>query len=367
MSIIFAPGIDPAAERYHFYNNTETLIFDKRIWTYYRILPNGALEAQNGVTGIVKIIDKSEVLMRWAVKKCCEKLRHLMLENFSVTGGWDDISLFEILLDEVIKSSKKADKEELDAAGKTGHIAHDWIERYIRAILDDKDERRQELLAKLPLDERASNACVAALGFMAAHNVRWISTERKCFSRLHGYAGTMDGLALVDSCTDPTCCPNAFKDRLTIVDWKTSNYLYIEYLLQTAAYQQAYQEETGETIEDRWIIRLGKDDGEFDPWHVEGHELFEVDFRSFANALALFRSVDTTKTRIDVIQDEKKAVIRAAAKAELDRQRAIKCPKADEYKGVRKKKGCNDTDKMCEACSMTYSLNQITKKTLTLK
>src|SRR5262249_19750690 len=125
---------------------------------------------------------------------------------------------------------------------------------------------RLELLGNFPVDERAANCCAAAVEWMSQHNVRWLKTERKCFSRKYGYAGTMDGLAVVDSCKDRLCCPHDFTDRLTLVDWKTSNALYVEYLLQTAAYQQAYQEETGETIADRWVIRLGKDDAEFDPW-----------------------------------------------------------------------------------------------------
>ena len=69
-----------------------------------------------------------------------------------------------------------------------------------------------------------------------------------------------------------------FKYRLSLSDCKTSNSLRVEYLLQIAAYQHAYQEETGENIEDRWVIRLGKDDAtEFDPWHTEGDEPFRQD------------------------------------------------------------------------------------------
>src|SRR5208282_6570475 len=103
--------------------------------------------------------------------------------------------------------------------------------------------------------------------------------------------GTMDGLCLVDSCDDRLCCPHEFKNRLTIADWKTSNGLYITYLMQVAAYQAAFECETGETVEDRWVLRLDKETGDFDPWHAEGREAFDQDFAGFLHALDLTRSL----------------------------------------------------------------------------
>lgn len=350
--IIYAAGSEPNLPEYSFYNNTVRLRFDQSCWTYFRIMPDGSLVAQSGVTGVVKIIDKSAPLMAWAVRMAMEKLKRLLVEGGYIAGdGHDSKLLFEGILDEIITVAKKADKEELEAAGETGHIAHDWIEQLINSILSGNENRRLELLAKLPTNERAANACIAAVGWMAEHNVRWTSTERKVFSLFYGYAGTMDGLARVDSCADAACCPHEFKDRLTLVDWKTSNALHIEYLLQTAAYQQAYQEETGEKIEDRWVIRLGKEDAaEFDPWHTEGNGPFQKDLEGFLNALALYRSLHKIEDRISDINEQK----RAQAREILAAERAVRCLDADKYKGVRKKKGCNGTDIMCETCTDTY-------------
>jgi hypothetical protein len=362
--IIYAPGADPALPSHWFYGHTEELVFDKSSWSWFHIQPDGSRKLLNGVTGTVHIIDKSQALMPWAVKKSLEKLKRLLVERGFVTAAQhadentsDPLPLFESILDEIITSAKKADKEELDAAAETGHAAHDWIEQYIKALLNDADHRRLELLAHFPLDERAANACVAAGEWMADHNVRWIATERKIFSLTHSYAGTLDGLARVDSCDKPACCPHPFKDRLTLVDWKTSNYLYLEYLLQTAAYQHAHQEETGDRIEDRWVIRLGKDDAEFDPWHVEGDELFAQDFTAFLNALALYRSVDVIKDRLSDVQEAKTAAKRAVAKAAKDAENLIACPVSEKYKGSRKKLGCNGTDVCCTRCSEKWFSN----------
>jgi hypothetical protein len=360
MSLIIHPdGASPLPE-YKFYDGTETLRFDESKWKYFRVLPNGKLELLAGVTTVCHIIDKSEVLMRWAVKKAMEKMRRLLSPY--VANAPDELPpiLFATILDELIAEAKKADREELEAAAETGHIAHAWIENYVKAILSDNEERRHELLAKLPLDERAANCCVAALEWMSAHDVRWRATERKVFSRRHGYAGTMDGLAVVSSCSSRTCCPVVFQDRLSIVDWKTSNYLYIEYLLQTAAYQQAHQEETGEVVTDCWINRLGKDDAEFDPWHRSKESDYIEDLTAYLQALGLYRSVHNIQDRMDEIKDAKLQVIREKLEAIKAEQMKIRCPKADKYKGTKISK-CLEDGTQCVACKSIYEEKQNAK------
>ena len=96
----------------------------------------------------------------------------------------------------LVLASKTAHKDALEDAGDVGHIAHAWIERYIKAVLyyGAASMQVQELLARFPADDRATNCCLAALDWMRNHNVRWLGTERKVYSRKYGYAGTMDGL-----------------------------------------------------------------------------------------------------------------------------------------------------------------------------
>lgn len=350
--IIRAAGTSPHLPEYIFnYDPPVKLVFDQSVWTYYKVLTDGSLEPQNGVTGVLKIIDKSEALMRWAVKTALARTKKLLVEGGYV--GEDAKKLFESVLDDIIASAKKADRESLEAAGEIGHEAHAWIENVIKTILSGDEDRRLELFAKLPTDERSANACVAAIVWMSEHNVRWISTERKVFSLQHGYAGTMDGLATVDSCSDRTCCPVDFSNRLSLVDWKTSNYLYVTYLMQAACYQHAHQEETGEKIEDRWIIRLGKDDAEFDPWHMEGGAAFNEDMHGFLCALALYKSVHNIDDRIAKFKASRVAARRAIAKEIRDTKNSLECPEYADYKGVRKKK-CNGTDHPCVACDKKY-------------
>jgi hypothetical protein len=374
-------------EKYVFYNGEVELRYNVKDHQYLLVTPNG-LVPQDGVTSICHIIDKSEVLINWACKMMGQKLINeipkMQLPTGEVIVSQQTLEDFEVF----VQRAKKAHEDKLEEAGNIGHVAHNWIEQYIKSVLKEDESRKLELLANMPKDDRASNCCIAALDWMRTHNVRWISTERKIYSRLYGYAGTLDGLCMVDSCDDPKCCPHAFKDRLTVSDWKTSNYLYMEFLMQTAAYQAAFIEMEccenphGPLVTDRWVIRLGKDDGKFEPWHYEWED-FEKHFQCFKDALALARSVRgieaQIKERKDVARAENKRVREAAkrlkeeeiateraekkAKAKADREAALAkaCPGAKKYKGLKKPR-CNG-GKPCESCLAKYAAVQGAKVT----
>ena len=374
-------------EKYLFYNGEVELRYNVKEHAYYLVTPKG-LVRQDGCTSICHIIDKSEVLIAWACKMMGQKLIADIPKMQLPTG---EVIVSQLKLEDFeveVQKAKSAHKEKLEDAGAVGHSAHNWIESYIKSVLKEDESRKLELLANMPKDERASNCCIAALDWMRTHNVRWISTERKIYSRIYGYAGTMDGLCLVDSCDDIQCCPHAFKDRMTVSDWKTSNYLYMEFLMQTAAYQAAFIEMEscdnphGELVTDRWVIRLGKDDGKFEPWHYEWED-FELHFQCFKDALALSRSArkieEQIKERKDVARAEKKRVKEAAkklkeeeiateraekkAKAKADREAALAkaCPGAKRYKGLKKPR-CNG-GKPCESCLAKFAAVQGAKVT----
>jgi hypothetical protein len=370
-------------EAYYFYNGEVELHYDPKQHLYL-LAKDGDLIPQEGVTNVCHIIDKSEALIPWATKQMAGMLLHeaavVMPDGQKLLRGmgWQE---FENL----VLASKTAHRDKLEEAGDIGHIAHAWIERYIKAVLyyGTDSIQVQEVLAKFPDNEKSMNCCLAALDWMRNHNVRWLGTERKIFSREYGYAGTMDGLCMVDSCSNHHCCKFQFKDRLTISDWKTSNYLYIEYLLQTAAYMSAYNEEERYTkgdnaklATDRWIIRLGKEEGDLQTWHAP-REDYLPDFQGFALALKLKRQVYALNKRVKDRDAATRASIRAerkaakeAAELEAKQQRAaekeqarleraaalkIKCAKADNYKGVRAPT-CG-----CETCAAKYAEVQANK------
>lgn len=338
------------SEPLYFYGGTERLRFSKQNWLYLRENEDGTLTPLNGVTGVCHIIDKSAALMPWAVKMALQRTMALMQQHKRPDGFYE---IYFTELEAILESAKKADKEFLEAAGETGHIAHDWIETYIKSVIAKDERRTLEILAKLPEDERAANCCVASIEWMDKHNVRWQATEQRVYSREHRFAGTLDGLAIIDSCDDPLCCPHPFKDRLSITDWKTSNYLYVEYLLQTAAYWKAIVEEKGLAIQDRWIIRLGKDDAEFDPWHAPGEDLFKQDFAAYEHALNLTLSLRAINDRISDIRLARREYKKKIRDAEKLERMKIRCDKADDYKGKRMTK-CLPDGSQCQACHGIY-------------
>lgn len=263
-----------------FYNGEVTLRFDEGAWTYYRVFDDGTLEKQSGVTGVCGIIDKSNYLLPWACKMMYLKMLRTMprtAEDRIVSVSWNE---FDLLL----QAAKSAHRDRLDDAGDIGTAAHKWIEDTIRNAITFNGGTVEKMNEMAPTDERAVNCGLAAFDWMQKHNVRWQTTERKIYSRQYKYAGTADGTALVDNCDDLKCCRGLFLDELSLIDWKSSNQLSVQYLYQTAAYQHAIMEETGADIKSRWILRLGKEDGKFEPWYETN---FEQDFAGYLACLHL--------------------------------------------------------------------------------
>jgi hypothetical protein len=331
----FIDKFNGVTEPYFFYNGSVELRFQTDEHIYYLVGELGQLTPQDGVTTICHIIDKSNALVPWAAKVVVQKILNTAPKaEKEANGGFYLPEMHWDAFEKLLLDAKSAPNDAKVEAGDVGHMAHTWLEYYIKSVialrvaeetgnLDAQIEHRQAIeskLANLPGDERAASCVKAALAWMKAHNVQWLETERKIYSKKYSYAGTMDGLAYVSSCDDPTCCSEHFVSRLSLIDWKSSNYLYIEYLYQTAAYEAAYEEEFDADVADRWIIRLGKADGEFDPWHTLPED-FQEDFEGFLDALSLSRSVKLTNERMKdqkhVRKEIRKKLKEAAKEAEM--------------------------------------------------
>ena len=333
-------------ESYAFYDGTIELRFDTVKHVYLLVQSDGTLKEVDGVTSTCHIIDKSVVLLPWACKMMQQKLLNSLIPYLADENPEYVIKVVE--LEDLIAKAKTAHKEKLEDAGEVGKYAHAWIEEYIKAKLDEDHIKYEQLTKDFPTDDRAQNACIATLDWIHRHNVRFIATERKVYSRKFQYAGTMDGLAKVDSCNNPLCCPTAFKDHLAIVDWKTSNYLFPEFIMQTASYEAAYEEEIGTDVQDRFIVRLGKDDAKFEVWHLTD-ETFKQDFETFLAALLLKREFAALEARLEILKD----IYKQGKKQEKKDALLKKCKKADKYTGKRKST-CNTGGTQCESCKKKH-------------
>lgn len=340
---------DLSGPLYH-YDNSVVLRFSPSKWLYLWEKEDGTLTPIDGVTNTLKIVDKSAALIGWSTRLFLEtaiRLSHQFRRGNFIEAEWDDYV-------SMLRFAKDEHKRVLEAAGDTGHSAHAFVESLVKATMADDESRRLEILAKFPLDDRATNAAVAAVAFFADHNVRYITAEQRVFSREWLVAGTLDGDILIDSCDRAECpCQKyaPFKDKRVCLDLKTSNQIVATYFAQAAFYRKAKTEEFVDVKFDGTVIlRLGKDDAsEFEPWFMMGDELQAKHLSFFKRALDLKQIVVEVEGDMRAVKEAR----REKLKAEKEAAARIRCPKADEYKGSRKSK-CFDDGSQCEACAKTY-------------
>jgi len=266
----------------YFYGGSITLRFAKDPYHQYFLACGASLEPVDGVTSACGILDKSMFLVPWSAKMTAEKILRTMPSDTDELGikyiqsiDWDSFAT-------IVLEAKKAHREKLADASDVGAQAHDWLDRSIQYAMKHTAGRVEALSEQMPNDQRAINCGNEAYNWMRRHNVVWLESEKVVYSRKWNFAGTMDGMAYVD-------------DQICIIDWKSSNALRTEYLYQTAAYQAAYEEEHGVKFPGRWILRLGKEEGDFESWFADQ---FDQDFTVFTNLLTLKKNHGTVEARI---------------------------------------------------------------------
>ncbi len=340
--------------RLEHYNGEVVLEYSPSLHAY-TIVEDGVRFLVPGTTTVVGMIDKSGALTQWAANMTVQ----WFLENFPDAGAretlaanyqhfkgklpWEDGA--EGTYSYVVKAETKDIAKLLNEsrfnyrqiskdACDVGHMAHEWLERYIKAMLPGAIT--DCMVRPLPAEKRAASCVEAALAWFAKHKFEPIFSEKKLYSRRYGYAGTCDWLAYVTSCGDPECCP-FLGEALVLGDFKSSNNLYDEYFCQLASYRQAIEEEWPELqIGACTLLRLGKEDGEFEV-RTSTQEEFDSDFDGFLGCLSMYhwqkqRSLnkryerETAKAEAKAAkaealaqEKEEKARIKAEAKAEKDR------------------------------------------------
>ncbi len=205
-----------------------------------------------GVTSILKVIDKP-ALAGWYVKVT----RDYWLD--AVNSGRTDFA-------KIHKESWSANKNISKDAADIGKNVHAYAEAHFKGL-------------PLPelLTDQAKLGVEAFHKWLIAHKVVVKASERLVFSKEHYYAGTCDFVAEIDGV-------------LSVGDIKTSSGIYPEMRMQTAAYQNALQEEKQMTFAVRWIVRFDKKTGDFEakPFYD-----FDLDFAGFKAALMLSRTLKT--------------------------------------------------------------------------
>lgn len=233
------------------------LLFDSNKHAY-----TWAGEFVPGVTTILQCISKP-ALVPWAASMASY---HWLNEVKKWPKGHGKYLIDDIALELIHKGAKSAHRKKAQDAADIGQNIHNYAECFFK---------------KQPLPEvvgdQAKRGVEAFHKWIDAHNVEVLDSERRVFSKEFYYAGTTDFVAKVDGV-------------LGVGDIKTSSGIYPEMRFQTAAYQNAIQEEDNMTFDVRWIVRFDKKTGEFEakPFYD-----FNLDFAGFKAALSLHRTLKT--------------------------------------------------------------------------
>lgn len=220
-----------------------------------------------GVTSCTGIIDKSRQLIYWAVNLSRDFL--LLHHKELVADDKGDRIL------ELIEEASKQHQVKKDEAADLGTQAHKWAELFIKA-------KSKKDIPPIPDNPQVRNAVLAFLKWVDEHEVEFLSSERFVYSKKYRYAGIMDAEAVIGR-------------KRCVVDFKTSKGFYNEFRFQVAAYQAAVEEETGKKYTgDKWIVKFGKETGEFEARQFPEHE---EDFKAFLNAMGLRKRLSTLDSK----------------------------------------------------------------------
>jgi hypothetical protein len=238
------------------YGGAVELHFDRQKHVYRvddEVVPN--------VTSITGVIAK-QGLADWAMKLAMERVKEALV------GGR---VLNEVELERLVEDAKGAADRVRDESGAIGRAAHRWIESHIGRQMAGGLPSWGQPVEALPLHPGARAAVEAFLGWELDATPTYLASERKVFSREHHYTGTTDAIALirgslVDAWREAKRgrVVEAVRDlakRRVVLDFKTSNRVFVEAHLQVMAYDIAVSEEMGVRSDDRVILHLPKEAG----------------------------------------------------------------------------------------------------------
>lgn len=191
------------------------------------------------VTAITGIIDKSRVLIAWAIGLAQKHFQTFMEETGALALTVQD-------LEPVVKEALNQHNVKRDEAADIGTQTHDIAQKIGEAMRDGKD------IPALPEDlpEGVVHGVSAFIDWVMTYKVKFIECERMLYSRKHGYVGLTDAIIEIDG-------------KKYLIDYKTSKGIYSEMQYQLAAYTLAYEEETGEKLDGRMLIHFDKLTGDF--------------------------------------------------------------------------------------------------------
>ncbi len=140
--------------------------------------------------------------------------------------------------------------ESRDKAAELGTIVHEMVEAFIRGSIKTTD-----FVDTLSAEDAASvlSAFSAFEEWFDSNKFTVVAQEEQLVSEAHKYGGTPDAVA------------KDGKGRLCLLDWKTSNGVYQDYILQLGAYRILWNEAHPDMQLDggSHLCRFAKEKGDF--------------------------------------------------------------------------------------------------------
>lgn len=223
-------------------------------------------ESNKRVPSVTTILGKFKdpgPLIYWASKTATDVLEeaHSLLQNHEALGDARASDLRSYLQSNPLE---RADCRSVSSkACKAGHIAHHLVELWIHADKVGRSNLERKTVRSIAADNKTTME-VARQGHRAFQAfLRWVGlnkfelwqTETPLVSEVHNYGGTLD-------------CIGEVNGRLCLLDWKTSNNLYPEYLLQLAAYGILWDEWYDPAVEEYHLLRFDKETGDFQHFYT---------------------------------------------------------------------------------------------------
>ena len=136
---------------------------------------------------------------------------------------------------------------ERDKAAEAGTLAHDLIEASILG------KERPAFSGDKAIFEKAVNAYEQFLEWREQTRIEIVATEKSYVSERHQFGGTVDAIG------------RDMKGRIVLLDWKSSNAIYRDMLIQLAAYALLLEEcESQLTPQGYHILRIAKESADFE-------------------------------------------------------------------------------------------------------
>ena len=162
------------------------------------------------VTAITGIIDKSRVLIPWAVGLTGAFLRKYLEE--AAANNFTKEELYSVIDEALVQHTVKK-----EAAADTGSQVHDIAQKIGEELRDnlplsDIDEN---------LPDQVKNGVAAFINWVVDRNVKFIECERMVYSRKYGFVGITDAIIEIDG-------------KRYLIDYKTSKGVYNEQKYQLA-------------------------------------------------------------------------------------------------------------------------------------